>query len=293
MSSEDAEATYTIARSVFEQTWRDYYSWAPPTNVPLSVSNIVISDDDGFEDPSLAFFEYLENYTSASKTGPTGVKPLKSRTEGSFAHRVKTASRSIVTTTIGSFALDSKVNPIPRYSFVIPTMENVVAPDEHRCPFIPILADDESFPDDQYLDMFNGRRTNSDMGRDAAGAQIRLKTTDVLVDLISFETRRRLLAAGFEDSSIEATRVLPEKHGKVASYEIERDLPTFPSEPLGMFGTAIDDRETRRWEVPHVVGLEEDRPGGGRPDMEELFCRNPECETFGCSLHSKYVILLD
>jgi hypothetical protein len=107
------------------------------------------------------------------------------------------------------------------------------------------------------------------------------------VDLIAFETLRRLRAAGIANETIDDTSVLPELSEHVAHYDIQRDLPSFPAEPLKVFGMAIDDEGARTWGPPQVVGPEPDGPEGGRRDMELLFCSKPGCKTFGCSLHGE------
>ena len=289
MSNTDDGDSYTIARAVFEQTWDDYYAWAPWSYVPLDLRNIVASTDDEAQDPSLAYFKYLDEYTSTPESVPDDILPVASEAvHPSFAHRVKTTTRSSLTATLGSYSLQADPETIPQYSFVIPVSENIFIPEEYTCGFIPILADDEPFSEEKYLAMFNGLRSSAAMNRDTTGA-VNFRTILIPpVDLISIETRRRLLAAGFDDQTIDNTRVLPERIGQVASYEIERDLPPFPEEPDGVFGEVIDEPKTKPWHLPLIVGPEEDGPEGGRPDTEELFCRNSVCKTFACNLHGEF-----
>jgi hypothetical protein len=172
MSTEDGEKAYKTVRAIFEQTWSDYYAWAPPANLSLAMTNIVASDDNEYEDPSLAFFKHLDKYTSSPLGGSSHTADYLERTTTlPFVQRIKTTTRSTVPAALGTFALDTKVETIPQYSFVIPTFANIATPENHKCAFIPILSDDGSFDDTEYLKTFEGRRIINDVARDATGEQ--------------------------------------------------------------------------------------------------------------------------
>ena len=169
MSSESESDAYKIARSVFEQTWSDYYAWNPPFHLPLAMTNIVVSEDDESEDPSLAFFKHLDDITSTTLDHPSHNAELARSPREPFVQRVKTTTRFNIQAALGTFALEAKIELLPQYSFVNPTVENIVVPEAHKCPFIPILSDDAPFDEAEYLREFDGKRTISDMGRDATG----------------------------------------------------------------------------------------------------------------------------
>lgn len=281
--------TYRRVKSVFEQTWRDYYEWSAPATLPLDLAKITNSLA---QDPSFLIFQQneAENWQLEATTDddfPTQVTDTHTQlVQSSRGTKHSTKPSNLSASTGSSILFLASARTIPRYAFCLPIPRSVVVPDESRLPFIPILSDDidVDFPIAEYQSLYGGRVAASEVGRDPSGEPIGYMAAYCSVDIICVETRLRLLSQGFKELDIDATRILPFECSAIHAFDLERDLPVFPTQPSTLWSTTIDDVSCRSWQGPLTVAEEEDSDRSWQ-EMDEVFCRDSACHDYACTVH--------
>lgn len=126
-------------RQVFRYTWKEYYTWSPPSTRPLADARLVGSNDN----PAHTLFDSL---LDAAQVEPSTLHPPKHK------------STSISTTS----------TPLPPYTFCSFLTRNIHTSDEPRCAFLPSLPNGDSLDESAYLTMFNYLTTAANYGQDTA-----------------------------------------------------------------------------------------------------------------------------
>lgn len=191
------------------------------------------------------------------------------------------------------YKLTPTIEPVPEYSFCIYTPRSILSPDEVIMPFMPTFDDDTlDIPEfeaekEKYSSLFTNCLWDLP-GRDAD------------VDIIMFETLKRLEKLGIKKEDIDKTRILPKDCFYVESLDLRRDMPPFPLAPRNINpveGVKLPDSSKRvvgakrKWEEPLEL-IEEDFEAD-LEGFEEACCHYPTCTSVMCIRHGMIISFPD
>ncbi|TYJ54913.1 hypothetical protein B9479_004421 [Cryptococcus floricola] len=275
----------TTVRHVYNQTHRDFYSWKPPSTLPMEIGWAQDKIESIDKKTVQAHKEYGRKMALALGVvdGGAATKPVF---EG--AERLANAKRHVKAPISWNNSIPNplpppqkyvsrcKVRPLPRYFYCVPIRRSLLSPDVVILPFIPTFTDDVPFDADAYASEFP-----------LCAWELPGRNGDT--DIILRETVKRCRAKGLSARDINETRVLPKDIVDIEMLDLMRDLPAFPSPPETYLSIAEEGKgdvspAKRKWEEPLEVKQEE--YSADPLEFEELCCHNPSCTNFMCVRHS-------
>lgn len=290
---------HNTVRQTWIQTWKDFYAWKPPSTLPVEdgwVSMRAQEEDKnlvkGHEDFGKRMAALLEKFEQENGRreklaevkfeGATEFKPLqninKSPIEWNLHGRPIRPLPPI-------YSLTPTIVPVPEYAFCIYTPRSILSPDEVIMPFMPTFDDDT-------LDIPGFETEKEKYSSLFSSCLWDLPGRDADVDIIMFETLKRLEKLRVEKEDIDRTRILPKECLYVESLDLRRDLPPFPLTPQNIgsvTGRKLPDGSKhvvgakRKWEEPLELieeDFEDDLEG-----FEEACCHYPTCTSVMCIRH--------
>ncbi|KIR55015.1 polycomb protein e(z) [Cryptococcus gattii Ru294] len=291
---------HNTVRQTWVQTWKDFYSWKPPSTLPVEDGwmSMRAEEDDknlvkGHEDFSKRMAALMEKFEQESGgelksveiefQGATELRPLQNPNKPPIEWNLHGRS---IRPLPPIYKLTPTIEPVPEYSFCIYTPRSILSPDEVIMPFMPTFDDDTlDIPEfeaekEKYSSLFTNCLWDLP-GRDAD------------VDIIMFETLKRLEKLGIEKEDIDKTRILPKDCFYVESLDLRRDMPPFPLAPQNINpveGVKLPDSSKRvvgakrKWEEPLEL-IEEDFEAD-LEGFEEACCHYPTCTSVMCIRHA-------
>ncbi|ODN76117.1 hypothetical protein L202_06049 [Cryptococcus amylolentus CBS 6039] len=275
----------TTVRHVYNQTHRDFYSWKPPSTLPMETGWAQKKIESIDKKTVQAHKEFGRKMALALGVvdGGAVTKPVFEGAE-KLANAKRHAKAPISWNNSipnpppppQKYVSRGKVRPLPRYFYCVPIRRSLLSPDVVILPFIPTFTDDVPFDADAYA-------------REFPLCAWELPGRNGDTDIILRETAKRCRAKGLSARDINKTRVLPKDIVDIEMLDLMRDLPAFPSSPETYLGIAEEGKgdvspAKRKWEEPLEVKQEE--YSADPLEFEELCCHNPSCTNFMCVRHS-------